>query len=199
MRLGVFGGAFDPPHAAHAAVARAARERLSLDRVIWIPTFRPPHKGLPTASFADRLAMTRALAAEVPGSEVSDLEAALPPPSYMLNTLEALVDAYGPGHEWHLILGADNWAGFASWYRPEAVLAAAHPVVYPRAGHETAALPPGALILDLPETPEKSATYREWLARDREAALADLPAAVAACIRRRGIYPTSATHSKAGP
>jgi len=193
MRLGVFGGAFDPPHAAHAAVARAARTRLDLDRVIWLPTFHPPHKDAPAASFADRLAMTRALAATVPGSEVLDLEASLPAPSYMLNTLEALAAAYGPGHDWHLILGADNWAGFARWHRPEAVLAAARPVVYPRAGYDSAALPPGALLLDVPEAPEKSTTYREWLARDRAAALADLPAPVAACIRQRGIYPAGAT------
>src|SRR5690606_13993528 len=122
MRIGVFGGTFDPPHAAHAALARAALKQLSLDRVLWIPALAPPHKGLPATPFEDRLAMTRALAATVPGSDVSDIEAALPSPSYTLRTLEALRAAFGEGHEWRLILGADNWAGFPRWHRPDAVL-----------------------------------------------------------------------------
>lgn len=191
MRIGVLGGTFDPPHAAHAALARAAREQLSLDRVVWVPAFSPPHKGLPATSYDDRLAMTRALAAADPASEVSDVEASLPSPSYTLRTLEALRAVLGEGHDWHLILGADNWAGFPLWHRPESVLAAATPAVYPRKGfvvRDLPDLPPGASVLNFPEMPEQSTAYREWLERDREAALRSLPASVAACIRARNLY-----------
>jgi nicotinate-nucleotide adenylyltransferase len=188
MRIGVLGGSFDPPHAAHAALARAARTQLGLDRIVWVPTFLPPHKGPPAAAFADRFAMTRALAAEDPASEVSDLEATLPPPSFTLRTLEALREQYGPGHEWHLILGADNWEGFPRWHRPEAVLSAATLAVYPRAGFPLGELPAGSARLDFPEMPEQSTGFREWLERDRETALAALPASVATCIRERGLY-----------
>ena len=192
MRIGVFGGSFDPPHAAHANLARAAWEQLRLDRVLWIPTFSPPHKGLPAAPFADRLAMTRALAAGDPRFEVLDLEASLPQPSYTLRTLEALRDRYGNRHAWHLILGADNWAGFPRWHQPESVLSAAALAVYQRAGYAMRDLPPGSTVLNFPEMPEQSTEYRAWLARDREAALAALPDSVAACIRTRGIYPPGA-------
>jgi nicotinate-nucleotide adenylyltransferase len=194
MRIGVLGGTFDPPHAAHAALARAAREQLGLDRVIWVPAFAPPHKGLPATRFEDRLAMTRALAAVGPDAgtsgdtEVSDVEASLPSPSYTLHTLDALRRTHGEGHAWFLILGADNWEGFPRWHRPEAVLAAATPVVYPRRGHVVRDLPQGGVVLHFPEMPEQSTAYREWLARDRDAALAALPAPVAACIRERGLY-----------
>jgi nicotinate-nucleotide adenylyltransferase len=188
MRIGVLGGSFDPPHAAHAALARAAREQLKLDRILWIPTFQPPHKGTPAAPFADRLAMTRALTAGDPGSEVMDLEAFLPPPSYTLRTLEALRREWGDSHQWFLIVGADNWAGFPRWHEPAAVLAAASLAVYPRQGFPVHDLPQGVMRLDVAETPEQSTEYRAWLARDREAALTALPRTVADCIRQRGVY-----------
>ncbi|HEX2612014.1 MAG TPA: nicotinate (nicotinamide) nucleotide adenylyltransferase [Fibrobacteria bacterium] len=193
MRIGVLGGTFDPPHAAHAALARAAREQLGLDRVLWVPALSPPHKGSPAAAYEDRLAMARALAAEDSASEVSDVEGSLPSPSYTLRTLEALKAVHGEGHGWHLILGADNWEGFPRWHRPEAVLAAARPAVYPRKGYPLRDLPPGAAVLNFPEMPEQSTAYREWLARDREGALAALPASVADCIRARNLYLSKAS------
>jgi nicotinate-nucleotide adenylyltransferase len=132
--------------------------------------------------------MARALAAPDPASEVSDVEASLPSPSYTLRTLEALRASFGEGHEWHLILGADNWEGFPGWHRPEAVMAAARPAIYPRQGFVVRDLPPGAAVLNFPEMPEQSTAYREWLARDRAAALTALPEPVAAMIRARGLY-----------
>jgi nicotinate-nucleotide adenylyltransferase len=106
--------------------------------------------------------------------------------------LRAAFKEAGEGHSWHLILGADNWEGFPRWHRPEAVLAAARPAVYPRRGFAVRDLPPGAAVLNFPEMPEQSTAYREWLARDREAALAALPAVVAAVIRARGLYASKA-------
>lgn len=202
MRIGVFGGAFDPPHAAHAALARVAREHLGLDLVIWLPTFAPPHKGAPAAPFVDRLAMVTVLVDSGKDASgrvkdlVSDLEATLPPPSYTLHTLEALRARHGEGHEWHLILGSDNWAGFPRWHQPDAVLKAATPAVYPRAGYpmaELPPLPPGSTLLNFPEMPEQSTNFRAHLASDREAALSALPPAVAAYIRAHGLYRDTAS------
>ena len=204
MRIGVLGGAFDPPHAAHAALAWAARRQLNLDLVLWVPTFSPPHKGGPVASFADRIAMARAFvsdpAQEDPGFEVSDIEATLPQPSYTLHTLRALKQHYGAGAatEWFLILGADNWATFTRWHQPEAVLAEAALAVYPRAGFAAPVtgspetrLPP-AVMLNFPEMPDQSTEFREALAtansEAREGALARLPEPVAAYIRANGLY-----------
>jgi nicotinate-nucleotide adenylyltransferase len=202
MRIGVLGGAFDPPHAAHAALARAARRQLNLDRVVWIPTFAPPHKNGPVASFADRAAMVRALLAgeEDPASEVSEIEASLPQPSYTLHTLRALKDTSGaPEDAWHLILGADNWAGFRNWHQPEAVLSEATLAVYPRAGFTPptdANSPAPAVMLNFPLMADQSTDFRKALAGPgRDAALAALPAPVADYIRARGLYQGSAGSS----
>jgi nicotinate-nucleotide adenylyltransferase len=203
LRIGVFGGSFDPPHAAHAALAQAAQDRLSLDVIIWLPTFAPPHKGAPAASFADRLAMVSALVADemkAAGGQpvthhVSDLESTLPQPSYTVHTLAALRELYpaqhGTTYEWFLVVGADNWAAFPRWHQPEEVLKAATLVVYPRAGFPVANLPSGSTLLNFPQMPHQSTDFRAWLARDREGALAALPPAVADCIRARGLYTAS--------
>ena len=201
MRIGVLGGAFDPPHAAHAALARAAQRQLSLDRVVWVPTFSPPHKHGPATPFAHRLAMVRALIATEPAfSEVSDIEAALPLPSYSLQTLRALkqleatrAQETSPVH-WHLIIGADNWSIFPAWHQPEAVLAEASLAVYPRAGFalETLpALPQGSVMLNFAEMPEQSTVFRESLGQEgprRDEALGRLPGPVAAYIREHRLY-----------
>jgi nicotinate-nucleotide adenylyltransferase len=195
MRIGVFGGAFDPPHAAHAALAKAAAQQRGLDRVLWVPTFTPPHKDAPAAPFAHRLGMAAALAAGDAVSRVSGIEASLPPPSYTLRTLRALKAQEGPGHEWELILGADNWAGFPRWHDPAGVLAEATLAVYPRAGFpaETLpALPEGSAMLNFPEMPHRSVEFRNRLARDREGALASLPPVVAAYIRAHALYAETA-------
>ncbi len=205
MRIGVFGGAFDPPHAAHAALAVAAKRQLDLNLILWVPTFAPPHKGGPVASFAARTAMVRALVsplnAAAPDSEVSDLEATLPQPSYTLQTLRALKQLWphrGEAHDWYLILGADNRANFLRWHQPEAVLAEATLAVYPRAGFPLSGKPaagaqslPPAVMLDFPLMPDQSTEFREALsagALRREEALARLPEPVAAYIRAQGLY-----------
>jgi nicotinate-nucleotide adenylyltransferase len=197
MRIGIFGGAFDPPHAGHKAVAHAARVELQLDRVAWVPTFSPPHKSGPSASFVDRCAMVRALIG--PNSrfeEVSEVEASLTPPSYTLHTLRALKqERRDAPADWFLILGADNALTFSSWHRPDEVLAEASLAVYPREGHRldkshAEILPPGTVVLNCPEIPEQSTRLREQLAAPdtRDETLAHLDGPVADIIRARGLY-----------
>ena len=134
MRIGVFGGSFDPPHGGHVLVAGTARSFLKLDRLLWVPTYQPPHKDAPATPFIHRLGIVRALVDAAPGEAVSDIEAALPQPSFMLYTLRALKQAEGAGHEWYLIVGADNWDDFHSWHQPDSVLQEASPAIFPRKG-----------------------------------------------------------------
>ena len=170
------------------AVAAAARAALGLDRVLWIPTFRPPHRSAAAAAFPDRLAMVRALLESDPAQCADDVECHLPAPSYTLHTLEALRNRDGAGHVWHLLIGSDNWRDFPHWYQPEAVRTLARIVVYPRGGYPVEAPPPDVTVLDVPELPEASTEFRDRLVRDRETTLRELPAPVARCIRARGLY-----------
>ena len=142
MRLGLFGGSFNPPHTGHLVVAEAMREAFALDRVVWMPAARPPHKtgADDAAALAPpdaRLALVRAAIAGNAGFDASDLELrrakATGTPSFTVETLRALVAAYA-GAEWHLILGEDSYAGLASWREPDEIARLARIVVYRRSG-----------------------------------------------------------------
>ena len=120
-RLGVFGGTFDPPHLGHLALAECAREQLRLDRVLFVPAGRPPHKRASGASSARaRLAMTRLAVRGNPAFAVSTLETARPGPSYTVDTLRALRAAY-PQARLYLLIGADSLRDFRTWHAAEAI------------------------------------------------------------------------------
>src|ERR1700676_4020227 len=115
MRIGLFGGTFDPPHAAHRAACLLAMRRLGLDRVWWLVTPGNPlkdTKGL--APLAERLAAARALAHH-PRIDVTDLEAALGTP-YTYATVSSLRRRC-PGVPFVWIMGADNLRSFHRWQR----------------------------------------------------------------------------------
>ena len=115
MRVGLFGGSFNPPHEGHLAVARAVRDALALDEVILIPAARPPHKpGEPDmASPTDRLAMARA-AAESAGFHADGLELARTGPSYSIDTVREL-QAQRPGDQLFFLIGGDTVGELPTW------------------------------------------------------------------------------------
>ena len=148
MHLGLFGGSFDPPHVGHLVVAETLREAFALDRVVWMPAARPPHKpGHTLAPAADRLAMVRLAVAGNAAFEVSDLELRRADetgvPSYTVDTLRALHAAY-PGAAWSLLIGEDSLATFGSWREPAEIARLARLVVYRRAGAGAASAGPFA-------------------------------------------------------
>ena len=113
MRVGLFGGSFNPAHEGHAHVAETARERLALDRVIWLVSPQNPLKSSrETAPLAQRMARARAVA-RGPGMVVTDLETSLGS-QYTIDTLRALKARY-PGVRFVWIMGADGLASFHRW------------------------------------------------------------------------------------
>jgi nicotinate-nucleotide adenylyltransferase len=202
-RIGLFGGSFDPPHAGHLHVARAARGRFGLDRVVFVPAAEPPHKpGQRLASGADRLALLRLLLSGEPDCEVSDLELVRGGRSYTIDTVRALPAALGEPEdcEIYLLLGSDNLAGLPHWRDGRALLERVQPVVVRRTGalaDEIAALA-GALpeellrklergALDLPPVQVSSTELRDALpAADVDARL--VPPALLDYIRAHGLY-----------
>lgn len=132
-RLGIFGGTFDPPHVGHLALAECAREALRLDRVLFVPAGTPPHKAAARASAAHRLAMVRRAVRGNPAFAVSTIETRRRGPSYTADTVAALAAAH-PGAELWLLMGADMYATFDAWVRPDEIAARAALAVALRPG-----------------------------------------------------------------
>jgi len=140
MRAGVLGGTFDPVHRGHMALARAAREELGLDEVLFVPAGQPWRKaGRIVAPAEHRLAMLRLALAGEPAFRVEALELERPGPSYTADTLGALAAAR-PGDELFFIVGEDALADLPNWVRPERILELATLAVARRAD-----VPPAAL------------------------------------------------------
>ena len=157
-RVAFFGGSFDPPHQGHVAVARAARLALSLDTVLFAPVGAQPLKPLgSTASFEDRLAMTRLAIAGEPGFAVSRIDAPNLDgvPNYTLETLLRLRAELPPDGTLFCLMGADSFFGLSRWHRSAEIPFAAPLVVASRPGQPLddlrAALPLG---LDMEAAPD---------------------------------------------
>ena len=131
-RTALFGGSFDPVHYGHLVLADDVRERLFLDRVIFMPAGVPPHKperGLAPAQH--RYAMVRLAIADTPAFDVSDLELRRAGPSYTIDTVEALGVA---PDELFLVIGSETFLDLLSWREPRRLAARCRIVVIPRAG-----------------------------------------------------------------
>jgi nicotinate-nucleotide adenylyltransferase len=140
-RTGILGGTFDPVHEGHIAAADAACRALALDRVIFIPSRRPPHRpAQPRASMFHRFAMVSLAVATHPKHVVSDLEMQRPGPSFSAVTLRRLHDAGYQASQLFFIIGTDAFAEIAAWHDYPAVLDLAHFVVISRPGQSLEAL-----------------------------------------------------------
>lgn len=208
MKIGVYGGAFNPPHLGHITAARTVFELLKLDKLLVIPTGHPPHKQLPpgTPTPEQRLELAR-LAAEQTGLgeriEVSDMELCREGNSYTADTLARLKEQY-PGDELWLLMGTDMFLSLPAWHEPERVLSLAGVAAFARTEEDTEELfsaqrsalyrsYPQARIftLAIPGVVEVSSTQlRQRLAGDGGGSL--LAPAVYGYILREGLYGTAA-------
>ena len=119
-RIGVFGGAFDPPHRAHVSLALAAVEQLQLDVLHIVPTGQAWHKARTLSAAEHRLAMARLAFSGLDRVEVDEREIQRTGPSFTIDTLEAL-QAENPGAQLWLIMGTDQFSALRSWHRWEAI------------------------------------------------------------------------------
>ena len=133
-RIGLFGGTFDPPHVGHLALAEWARDALRLDRVLFVPAGRPPHKGRARLTgVAHRVAMTRLAVRGERAFTVSAIEARRDGPSFTVDTLRAL-RRRAPRVRIFLLMGADSLEEFHTWRDPAGIQAMATLVVADRPG-----------------------------------------------------------------
>lgn len=203
MKLGLFGGTFDPPHEGHLAVARTARDQLALDRVELIPTRVPPHRRAPRAPAADRYAMLALAVLDEPRLVPSPREIVREGVSFTVETLRRLAREH-PAVEPYLVLGLDSYLDLPQWKEPDAITALAHLVIAPRPGAELVLRPEdrprrvepggaapaggrGVFVLEMREVPLAATDLRAALARG-DARVEGIPEPVLRHIRKRGLY-----------
>lgn len=131
MRVGIFGGTFNPPHKTHIAVAQQAKEQLKLDKLVIVPCGIPPHKSC-QVNAEMRLVLSKLA---FPFAEVSDFEIRKAGKSYTVETLRHIKTLY-PFAELFLVVGGDSFAAFDKWYCPKEIASLATLVVAQRS-HKT--------------------------------------------------------------
>jgi nicotinate-nucleotide adenylyltransferase len=139
--IGILGGTFDPVHHGHLRTALDVKEALGLQQVRFLPLNQAVHRAQPEASAGQRLAMLRAAVADEPAFVVDESELRRDGPSYMVDTLGLLRQAF-PQDPLVLLLGVDAFNGFLGWQSPGEVSRRCHLVLMTRPGYRLAASGP---------------------------------------------------------
>jgi nicotinate-nucleotide adenylyltransferase len=195
-RIGVLGGTFDPVHNGHLYVAHALRAALDLERVVWVPAGRPPHKtGQIVSSDRDRLAMLEVALAGSAVDQIDTIDIERSGPSYTADTLEILARRFAPARLVFL-MGEDSLRDLPTWHDPERLLRAAELAVAARPGADAdlesvARQVPTVLgrvyLVPTEEIAISSSGIRRRV-RENQSIHGLVPAAVEAYIQDHGLY-----------
>jgi len=170
MRIGIYGGSFNPIHRGHTRLAESLVQQGLVDEVwLMVSPLNPLKQGErgEIASFCHRLRMAELATEGVRGVRASDFEGRLPVPSYTIHTLEALERAY-PGQEFTLVVGADNWLRFDHWYKSDEIRRRYPILVYRRPGYQVDVETVNTPLFDISSTQLRQAIRNggdtgEWL------------------------------------
>ncbi len=122
LRIGIFGGTFNPPHLGHLILAMEACDQLQLDRLLWMLTPDPPHKiHLTITPVETRLELLKAAITHEPKFEISTLEMKRPAPQYAVDTIREVKERF-PGVELYYLIGGDSLHDFPEWYHPQQII-----------------------------------------------------------------------------
>jgi nicotinate-nucleotide adenylyltransferase len=137
MRLGIFGGTFDPPHVGHLILATEAQFQLQLDKVLWVLTPCPPHKaGQSITAIEQRFDLLVSTLESNPDFALERVDLDRPPPHYAVDTVNLLHKAY-PGAELVYLMGGDSLSDLPNWHAPQAFVQACDEIgVMDRPGRE---------------------------------------------------------------
>jgi nicotinate-nucleotide adenylyltransferase len=165
LRIGIFGGTFDPIHNAHIAIADASKERFRLDRVLVIPAANPPHKPGASAPFEHRYRMVELACEGHPGLEPSLLESG-EDRSYSMRTIEKVRAGASLQDSLYFIIGADAFSEIRTWHRWQEVVASVEFIVVTRPSAEYTP-PEGGIVhrLEALSLPVSSSEIRAALAK----------------------------------
>ena len=193
MKIGIFGGSFDPIHIGHAIIAQHIIGRGAVDRLWLMVSPLNPLKADNERHVADtdRLRMVEMVTRPMEGVETSAFEFTMPKPSYTIDTLNAL-QAKFPDDEFYLVIGADNWELFGKWRNSDEILAKYHVLIYPRLGYEVnipIELQDRVRLIDAPIIELSSTQIRERLAQGLSVRYY-IPDEVLAYIEQKNLYKT---------
>lgn len=171
MRIGIYGGSFNPIHKGHTELAASIVQQGLVDELWLLVSPLNPLKQGETSDIAEyehRLSMARLATEDIEGVKVSDFEKNLPLPSYTITTLGELRKAY-PEHEFVLVIGADNWERFPRWYHAQEIIDTYSILIYRRPGCEMneTLLPPSVQVVDTPLYDISSTEIRESVKKGR--------------------------------
>lgn len=195
MRIGIYGGTFDPIHQGHLILAEACREACGLDQVWFVVAGAPPHKPAGRTDASHRVEMARLAVAGHPSFSVSDRETRRPGPHYSVDTLQAIREEQ-PDAELSFLIGGDSLVDLPQWREPGRILQLATLVVANRAGFDPAppAIPPAPgdpplpiRHVAIPPIGIASSDLRRRLGEGRSIRY-QVPAAVAAYIAAHRLY-----------
>lgn len=189
MRIGLFGGSFNPIHYGHIQLARQLLALAALDEVWFVVSPQNPLKQQTDLLDDDlRLQMVEMALQREKGLRASDIEFRLPRPSYTWNTLQTLRQEH-PGDEFTLLIGGDNWERFPLWYRADDIVRDYNIVVYPRTGSDIdeRRLPPTVRIVRTRRINISSTMVRQRIALGQTLSRL-VPKAVADFIEKKRLY-----------
>ncbi len=171
MRIGIYGGSFNPIHKGHTQLAASIVAQGMVDELwLLVSPLNPLKSGEVSdiAEYEHRLKMAELATGGIEGVKVSDFERHLPLPSYTITTLGELGKAF-PEHEFVLVIGADNWERFPRWYHVDEILANYQILIYRRPGCELneKALPSSVQVVDTPLYDVSSTEIRESVKKGR--------------------------------
>ena len=175
MRIGIYGGSFNPIHQGHTRLAQAMVSQGIVDELwLLVSPLNPLKQGVSAdiAEYEHRLNMALLATEGVDGVKVSDFERHLPIPSYTINTLHELSKAY-PQHDFSLVIGADNWERFPRWYHAEEIIDTYIIYIYRRTGCtiDTASLPPTVHLVNTPMYDISSTQIRDAIQKGKDATM----------------------------
>jgi nicotinate-nucleotide adenylyltransferase len=189
VKIGLFGGTFNPIHFGHIRLARQLLQIAGLDEVWFMVTPQNPFKVNHELLWdRTRYRMVEMALQRYKHLIASDYEFRLPKPSFTWNTLEALKKDY-PDHAFTLLIGGDNWESFPKWYRAADILATHDIVVYPRSGStiDKKNLPPRVHVVETDLIPISSTLVRQRVAAGKSIRRL-VPKAVADYISQEQLY-----------
>lgn len=171
MRIGIYGGSFNPIHKGHTQLAAFIVAQGLVDELWLLVSPLNPLKSGEVSNIAEyehRLKMAELATEGIEGVNVSDFERHLPLPSYTINTLGELQKAY-PEHEFVLVIGADNWEQFPRWYHADEIMEKYHILIYRRPGCEIdeTSLPASVQVVETPLYDVSSTQIRESVKKGR--------------------------------